>query len=127
MSNYKYKLRKGIDDLKSEYAFIGNSQGDTSVSNNIYDYLLSDGWMSYTFKCPMTNEDIAKEIELRKKWNKNYIQELKNNGTFGEEYENEIIITHHKIFDSFSNIVKHFENNLESYKFIMLDLNNKEK
>jgi len=121
---YKYKGRKGIDDLKCEYPFVATSQGDTSVSNNITEYILFNGWLAYVFQdVEMTEECIREEIQRRKEYNKKYIQELKDNNTFGEEYENKIEVKFNKLFDSPSDIVKHFEDDLTSHKMIFLDTN----
>jgi len=42
-------IRLGIDDLKSIYAWQGNSQGDESVTNDTKEGLASGGWMSFVF------------------------------------------------------------------------------
>jgi len=123
-TTYKYKGRKGIDDLKCEYPFVATSQGDTAVSNDIAEYILFDGWLAYVFQdVPMTEKCIREEIQKRKEYNKKYIQELKDNNTFGEEYENTIEVKFNKLLDSSSDIVKHFENDLTSHKIIFLDTN----
>jgi hypothetical protein len=68
-----YKVYIPAQTEPSIFAFRGNSQGDTSVSNNLEDYLGSGGWMSINsdFKdiSPLTQEAIdARVIELTKKW-----------------------------------------------------------
>lgn len=86
MTEYKAKFKHGIHDLKSEYAFRGNSQGDESVSNSIEEYKASQGWMSFVFGCKLDQEEIYKEVEKRKQWNKEYIEQLHAGGRFGKEY-----------------------------------------
>lgn len=83
---YEITGRKGINDLKSLFAFIGNSQGDDSVSNNIQEYLDARGWMSFIFKCDLNKKAIESEIQNRKLWNENYIKDLKEKGEYGKIY-----------------------------------------
>ncbi len=117
MKQYTIKYKHGIHDLKSEYAFHGNSQGDESRSNNIATYLASGGWMSFMFDCPMTEEAIAIEVAKRKEWNIDYINKLKDEGRFGEEYEIALSIQEHPLFDT------PLEGKpLESYKVKFIDL-----
>jgi len=86
-TEYKFKQRRGIDDLWSLYAFHGNSQGDESQSNDIADFTAAKGWMSYTFDVEMTPEAIAKEVARRRADNENYIRNLYRQGKYGEEFE----------------------------------------
>jgi len=111
----------GRDDLYSLYAFHGNSQGDTSVSNSIEEYNDSKGWMSFIFKCELTDEAIAKEIIRRKEWNENHINELKANGLYGTSYTVSIHTEHNPTFDTPINPIPS-EYPLSSYKMIFLDL-----
>jgi hypothetical protein len=99
--SYSFKQRKGIDDLLCEYAWIGNSQGDTSATNDTIFGKNSRGWMSFVFKDinPDDQEAINAESERRKKANMDYIEKLKSEGRFGEEYEISIHLKHNPIFD----------------------------
>lgn len=94
------KHRKGIDDLKGLFAYIGNSQGDTSHSNELNADKASEGWMSFVFDCPQTQEAIDQEVERRKSHNEAYIAELKASGQYGQEYDTKISFVKHPIFDN---------------------------
>lgn len=96
----KYTLtgRYGYDDLKSEYAYRGNSQGDDSGSNDV-EANKNNTWMSFRFNCPETQEAVDKEVLIRKEWNKNYINSLKANGKFGLTYDINCYFTPHPMFD----------------------------
>lgn len=117
---YHIKLRRGIDDLKSLFAFRGNSQGDESKSNSIEEYKASKGWLSFMFDCELTDEAIAAEIEKRKLWNDNYLNELHTNGTYGEEYEIGIDFRYNPVFDT-PNINMGPSVPLQSYRMVFLD------
>lgn len=117
MEKYEIKFKHGIHDLKSEYAFHGNSQGDESVSNSIATYQASQGWMSFMFDCPMTEEAIAIEVAKNKAWNKEYIQKLKDEGRFGEEYTITMSVQEHPLFDT----PKHESPPSESYQMVFID------
>lgn len=100
--SYSIKRRKGIDDLIGEYAWIGNSQGDESYTNDINVGKGSDGWMSYVFKDIDINdqEAINKESERRKQVNKDYIKELKRTGEYGKEGSPVTLhLKHNPLFD----------------------------
>lgn len=96
---YRLKGYKGINDLKSEYAFAGNSQGDSSVSNSIEDYKAAKGWMSFIFDCDLVQSAIDLEVEKRKAWNKNYIETLKMSGEYKKEYITTIELVHNPLLD----------------------------
>lgn len=125
--SYTLKRKRGIDDLVSEFAFRGNSQGDESTSNNIQDYLNSEGWMSYVFiDFPLDFKDIDKdqkliyeEVERRKKLNIAYVEELKIKGEYGKDFEYSIQIKHNPIFDSPKHPI--IFKPLESYKMMFID------
>jgi hypothetical protein len=95
---YKLPYRKGIDDLKSLYAFHGASQGDETRTNSIEDYKL--GWLVFIFNCELTDEAIAKEIEVRKAWNEEYVKELKEKGQYGEHSYNIMKLQYNPAFDN---------------------------
>lgn len=99
---YKLKRQKGIDDLLCEYAWIGNSQGDTSATNSIKEGEGSNGWMSFIFHGinSRDQEAINRESARRKKANEDYIAELKAKGEYGKEYELEIHLKPNLIFDN---------------------------
>lgn len=104
LKSYKIKGRLGIDNLGCEYAFIGTSQGDTSCSNLIEDYIAAKGWMgvSRSFQeTDITNQEaIYKRVEEIKNINWQYINKLYEEGRFGEEYEVELKLNHHPLFDA---------------------------
>ena len=109
-------IRLGIDDLKTEYAFHGNSQGDTSCTNDVKQYVASDGWLSCWFKDidPLNQEEIDKEVERRKEWNKLYVKKLKKQGTYGKPTEGvSITLKHFPPYDDPTFIEK---GNPESYR-----------
>lgn len=119
MTQYKFKTRKGIDDLKSLYAFSGNSQGDETKTNDIQQYLDSKGWLSFNFDCELSSEAILDEIKRREEWNNNYIKELMQKGEYGKEQENILSIEYNPLFDN-----EHFvvvNKPLENYQFLILD------
>ena len=123
LKTYSLKKKRGVDDLISEYAFYGNSQGDETQTNSIEAYKASQGWLSFEFTCELTNEAIQKEVAIRKEQNRKYVQELKDSGRYLEEYEISISLAPNLIFDKPSN--KYPEPRpMESYKFVLIDLNN---
>lgn len=100
MKTFTIQQRRGIDDLLCEFAFIGNSQGDESVSNDIEDFKRSKGWLSYIFKdIPLEQEAINKEVERRKKHNKDYIEQLHKENKFGEKYNLTVHLKENNLFD----------------------------
>lgn len=126
MNTYKLKIRKGIDDLKSLFAFHGASQGDETRTNSIEAYEQSKGWLLFTFDCELTNEAIAAEVEKRKLWNEEYLKQLEKDGTFGEDVEHTINLQHNPAFDALINASDSPLNAaLSSYSFIILDTETK--
>lgn len=124
MNKYTFKRKLGIDDLLCEFAFVGNSQGDTSVSNKIEDYIAAKGWMSITqgFEDIADNQEaIYEESKRRCIANIDYIEKLKAEGKYGEEYEINIYLHPHPIFDTPTN---KGGPPLESYRMIFLDTSN---
>lgn len=97
---YKITGRKGIDDLKSLYAFVGNSQGDSSASNSIEEYQAAKGWMSFVFDCKLTQEAIEEEIQKRKAWNESYIKELEETEEYGKVYFINVEVELDPIYDA---------------------------
>lgn len=118
---YTFKGKRGITDLRSEYAFVGNSQGDESRSNSIEDYIAAKGWMSYVFSCSLNQDAIDKEAKRRKQRNSDYIKQLKEEGRFEEEYEIKLELVNNPTFDSNNVIIANNSNPLESFKLIFLD------
>lgn len=121
MKQFEMKLRRGVDDLKSLFAFHGNSQGDESCTNDIEVYKASKGWMTFTFDCDLTEEAIQAEIETRKKANEEYVKSLKESGKYEEEYTVKIQFNDHPMFDRVDD-TKEFP--LSSYRMIFLDDSN---
>jgi hypothetical protein len=128
---YGSPIRKGIDDLKSIYAFHGNSQGDNSISNSIETYKASQGWMSYssTFEAAGINIDdqeaINKYSEELRKQNEKYIEELKLTGEYGYPTEGiSLTLKHFPLYDD--NNYDTTDKPIESYKMTFIDLGNNE-
>lgn len=124
MKTYSLKRQRGVDDLQSEYAFHGNSQGDTTQTNSIESYKASQGWLSFEFSCELTNEAIQKEVAIRKEQNKKYVQELKNSGRYLEEYEVQLSMMPIHLFDENPPNNLSAIPSLESYKLFMIDQSN---
>lgn len=118
MIDYKIKVRLGIDDLYSLYAFAGVDEQGIGSSNSIKDYLTSDGWLRYVFDVPMTDECIAAEIERRKDWNIKYIDELHRKGEYGKVEYITLSIEYNPALDAPS-LPSEFP--IESYSFILMD------
>jgi hypothetical protein len=118
MSKHQFIGRLGIDDLKGIFAFVGNSQGDTSGSNEISDYIASKGWMSFVFDCnPNDQEAIYKEARERAVANTKYIDELQKEGRYGEEYTIDVELMDYPLFDD-----TYPKNQpIESYEYKILD------
>lgn len=97
MKNYidfKLKKRKGIDDLKPLFVFDYWGDGESGYgSNDLTKYLVAkennDGWnhVSFDGSCALTQEAINAEIKQREIWNKAYVEQLKNDGEYGNEHE----------------------------------------
>jgi len=118
------KRKLGIDDLLCEFAFQGNSQGDTTATNEISEYIASKGWLSVTrgFEDIMLDQEaIYKESLRRYEVNIAYIEKLKAEGKYGEEYEIDINLHPHPEFDTPTN---KGGPPLSSYRMIFLDTNN---
>jgi hypothetical protein len=118
MSKYQLKFFRGIDDLKSLFAFHGNSQGDETRTNDIEVFKSSEGWLSFTFDCELSEEAIQKEVEVRKKANEEYVQVLKEQGKYEEEYIVEVTIQENPVFDKPSAVS---ESPLTSYRMVFID------
>jgi hypothetical protein len=121
MKEYKIKQRNGIDNLQSTAAFIGNSQGDRTHTNDIQRYKDSDGWLSYVFGDDIDKTDqraINTEAIRREKENEKIVEDLKRTGKYGEEYEISIKVKPCALFDnSYPDSMP-----MESYKFVLLNL-----
>ena len=121
-TEYTFTRKYGIDDLKSEYAFHGNSQGDESVSNDVNTYNSSGGWMSYIFKdIPLVQKEIDKEVLRRKEYNNNYIKDLKASGKYGKDYDQIFKVQSDPLYDK-SNLKQSNNKSTESYRMIIMDL-----
>ena len=122
MITYQFKIRKGIDDLKSLFAFHGASQGDETRTNSIEDYEQSKGWLNFIFDCAITKEAIAEEVERRRLWNERYVASLKSEGTYGEQITYNVNVAFNPLFDT-PPIVPAFP--LSSYRMLFLDIKDK--
>jgi hypothetical protein len=120
---YKLLGKYGIDDLRPIFAFVGNSQGDHSKSNDISVYEASKGWMSYIFTGPMTAENIEIESRQNREWNEMYVFDLKKSGKYGTTYESTITMAHNPLLDDTG--INNANSPLTSHEFISLDLNKK--
>lgn len=117
---YKLKYRKGIDDLRTLYAFHGNSQGDTHRTNSIQEYIDSKGWLSFVFDCKLDDYAIAQRVKANHLSNLRYIEQLEKEGKFGEIAELSINIQHNPVFDDPNTVTQ--PEALSSYKMVFLDL-----
>lgn len=120
-SSHSFKGRYGIDDLQTIYAWHGNSQGDTSATNNTKEGQASEGWMSFVFSRIDQNdqEAINNESKRREKANEEYIKQLKKEGKYGKEYVTTIHVKHNPIFDTPS--VPTGESMFENHKLVFVD------
>lgn len=129
MENKEYKIlskkHKGIDDLKLAYAFIGNSQGDETMSNDVSYFIYCDGWLSVSSNYKDINYLIQENVDKRTKelneYNDNYIKKLKDSGEYDLEYINEITFNMINLPEFDGN---NFINGLSSYEYKILDFRN---
>ena len=135
MSEFKtYKLSggyKGITDLKSKYAFHGNSQGDDSATNDIEAFKSSQGWLSVSrgFEdIDYLNEDaVAKRSAEIEQENREYVEALKKSGEYGT-YLGDISLTIkvNPLFDtSLLKVLK--GKGVESYKMTFINFNKQDE
>jgi hypothetical protein len=98
-------IKKGINDLKCEFGFIGSSQGDESATNSVAEYLASAGWLITTLdktKVDITNQkEVDAAIQERREANQAYIKQLQEVGEYGKEVSEElnIFIKPNPLFD----------------------------
>ena len=121
------KIRLGIDDLKSEFAFNGNSQGDDSVSNSVDTFISQKGWMSvncwYKDIDYLNQDEVNKKVLDIKKSNSDRIEQLKLSGDYGKEVEGiHVFIEHDQLYDT---IKDRFTESAMTYRYEILDLNSK--
>ena len=121
------KRRLGINDLKSEFAFRGNSQGDDSVSNSVDTFISQKGWMSvncwYKDIDYLNQDEINKKVLEIKQSNSGRIEQLKSSGDYGKEVEGiHIFIEHDPLYDT---IKDRFSESTMTYRYEILDLKNK--
>lgn len=86
-------VRLGIDDLKSEYAFQGSSQGDETLTNDVEEYNRQDGWLITTSRfegIELTQQAVDNRVKEIKQENKDYIKELKNKREYGKEVDGSV-------------------------------------
>lgn len=129
MENKEYKIslkkHKGIDDLKLAYAFIGNSQGDETISNDVSYFIHCDGWLSVSSNYKDINYLIQENVDKRTKelneYNDNYIENLKDSGEYNLEYIDEITFNMIDLPEFDGN---NFINGLSSYEYKILDFGN---
>jgi hypothetical protein len=118
---YRIMFRKGIDDLKSLYAFHGNSQGDESRTNSIQEYKDSKGWLSFVFDgCELTDEAIKERIKQNHTANTQYIEKLKADGQFGDIESFGITLQYNPHFDA---PLLRTSSQLSNYRMLFLDFN----
>lgn len=121
------KRMLGIDDLRSEFAFHGNSQGDDSVSNSVDTFVSQEGWMSvnswYKDIDYLNQDEVDKRIIEIKQFNADRIKQLKLSGDYGKEVEGiHIFIEHDPLYDTIKDC---FSKNAMTYRYEILDLSNK--
>ena len=117
---------KGISDLKSEYAFHGNSQGDDSKTNSVDEFIGSGGWKSVSSNFKdidyLNQSEVDKRaLEIRTK-NQQRILELKRSGEYGKKVENEISLSV-KPCPKYD-FTKIHNTTLDSYRMTFIDFGN---
>jgi len=112
------ELLKGVDDLLPEFIFVGNSQGDTTATNSLLEYLGSGGWLSSLINpVPETQREIDVIVGKNKKKNSDYIKELKLSGEYKKPIGCVTIsMLHDPKLDNKNNI------QVESYKYDIFNL-----
>lgn len=118
------KRKLGIDDLKSEFAFHGNSQGDDSVSNSVDTFVSQNGWMSvncwYEDIDYLNQDEVDKKVLEIKQSNTDRIEQLKLSGDYGKEVEGiHVFIEHDPLYDT---IKDRFSESTMTYRYEILDL-----
>ena len=121
------KRRLGIDDLRSEFAFHGNSQGDDSVSNSVDTFVSQEGWMSasswYKDIDYLNQDEVDKRVFEIKQFNADRIEQLKLSGDYGKEVEGiHVLVEHDPLYDTIKDC---FSKNAMTYRYEILDLSNK--
>ena len=128
MKKYSIECRKGVDDLKSIYAFHGTSQGNTGGFNTAGASLNSNGWIVFSedFKNKGIDPSDQKAIDKYSKEiaaeNDKYITQLHKEGKYGEEYEVSIKLVYNPLYDAPS-LFSDEEFPLENYSITFLDFN----
>lgn len=128
LTEYKAKCKRGINDLQSEYAFHGASQGDDSRSNEIKLYKESGGWMipnsSFKKVIDITDQEaIYKHSEKIRQENIDYVNQLYKENRFGEEYEVSLKLHKLKGFDDTKYEYKYPDKPLTSHRFFFISQN----
>jgi hypothetical protein len=104
MQEYKIKIKKGIDDLKSLSPYYGE-------------------WNYFSSYFNITEEEYLKDIEgyenKIREANNSYIQELKDSNQYGVEVENIISLIENPVFDNSEINIKGYP--LENYRMIVMD------
>lgn len=116
MKTYTFTGRRGIDDLKPEYTFMSTMQGDTSVSSSVKD--IDNPYLKYVLETlPITQEGIEKEIQKNREYNIQYVEQLRKEDRFGEEYQIAVHFVEHSFLDTPNNSLK-----LKSFDFKLIDM-----
>jgi len=103
MRTYKYDIPiiLGVTDLLGVHAWIGSSQGDSSVSNDVNG---DHSWLMFTFGNVDETDQQAIDEEVRRRHvaNDSYIADLKRKGEYAREIPREISIglIHDPLFDT---------------------------
>lgn len=130
MEGFKtYKVKgsnKGISDLKSIYAFHGNSQGDESRTNDVERFKNSEGWLSvstYFKDIDYLNQEEVNKLSFEiEKENDKYIESLHKSGEYGDyNGDIELSIKENPMYDSPRRPGK----SLESYRMTFIDFSKK--
>jgi hypothetical protein len=114
-------IKLGIDNLKNEHPWRGNSQGDYSWSDELEVGLASEGWMSFMFDGIDMYDEEAVQLEIlrRKKYNRDYIKQLKRDGKYGKEIEGvKFTLVEHSLYDR---VKERPLTPSESYKMTFID------
>lgn len=117
IKTYAITKQRGIDDLLNEYAFRILAQGSHDRSNDVK--WADDDWFSFMFGGidKYDQEAINAESRRRHEENLRYIERLKAEGRYGEEYKEHLNLKHYPEFDD----PKAFSRPLVGQRFYFID------
>lgn len=117
ITTYKIKRSRKQDLSTPTYAFYGNSQGDTSCTNSVEDFLGAKGWLGVSYKYAyidyMNQNEVDKRFQELEEIRLKELSELKDED---DEYEMELSVIANPALDK-----KSLSTQTSSFRFI--DLN----